>query len=326
VGAQRVLRISLNQTFEAKRREDPTAASPQSGAPIGPGGVAPSLPVTGLPADTLGIQEDPLDPEAGAEAGTEGEPGAPRARPEGQKVTLLALRTTAITYDFERAAEESSWLWGIQTTQLTNTISSDYLRGLNLTMTHLLFEDDPGGTGGGQPGGAGSSRKFSPHLAQMNFGFSLDSRSLPFRLLGSLLGREERRRTLHRPGHLRSFPGGAGEPLRSEFVGRVLHHPRGRWPGPESQNGWWRCRGGLARQPFLFPPETRSETMPANQMLQSTLSFNPTENWEVSWRTSYDVANQSFNDHYLRLTRDLHRWEAYFDFPANGNRQLELQV
>jgi len=329
VGAQRVLRISLNQTFEAKRKEDPTAASPQPGAPTGPGGVAPPLPVTGLPEDTLGIQEDPLDPEAGAEAGTEGEPGAPRARQEGQKVTLLALRTTAITYDFERAAEESSWLWGIQTTQLTNTISSDYLRGLNLTMTHLLFDDDPGGTGGGQPGGSGSARRFSPHLTQMNFGFSLDSRSLPIRLLGSLLGGEEE----EDPSTVRATSEASQEEQESPFGPSLSDEssiiPEGDGPGrraraggPGGAAGGWRANLSYSLQ------RPRSESLSSNQMLQSTLSFNPTENWEVSWRTSYDVLNQSFNDHYLRLTRDLHRWEAYFDFrqTATGNWSFRFEV
>ena len=86
--------------------------------------------------------------------------------------------------------------------------------------------------------------------------------------------------------------------------------------------GGWRANLSYSLQ------RPRSETMPANQMLQGTLSFNPTENWEVSWRTSYDVANQSFNDHYLRLTRDLHRWEAYFDFrqTATGNWSFRFEV
>ena len=63
-------------------------------------------------------------------------------------------------------------------------------------------------------------------------------------------------------------------------------------------------------------------------MLQSTLTFDPTENWGVSWRTSYDIAKGSFNDHLIRLTRDLHRWQAYFDFrqTATGNWSFRFEV
>jgi len=63
-------------------------------------------------------------------------------------------------------------------------------------------------------------------------------------------------------------------------------------------------------------------------MIQSSLSFTPTENWEVSWQTSYDIVDGSFNDHLVRLTRSLHRWEAYFDFSqtATGNWSFRFEV
>jgi hypothetical protein len=63
-------------------------------------------------------------------------------------------------------------------------------------------------------------------------------------------------------------------------------------------------------------------------MLQSSLSFQPTEMWQVSWRTSYDMVDHSFNDHLIRLTRDLHRWQAHFDFrqTATGNWSFRFEV
>jgi hypothetical protein len=328
VGAQRVLRISLNQTFEAKRREDPSAAAAQ---PAAPGAAAPPAPSPGMPEDTLGVGLESTATEARAEdeVGGEGESGAPRSRQEGQKVTLLALRTTAMTYDFERAAELGNWLWGIETTQLTNTISSDYLRGLNLTMTHLLFDDPAqGGGAGGQPGdGQDPRRKFSPHLTQMNFGFSLDSRSLPFRLLSSLLGGEPEASST-----VRAAPATTQDEQESPFAPTLTDEssiiPVGDGPARRARVGEPGGAGGWRANLSYSLQRPRSETQSSNQMLQGTLSFNPTENWEVSWRTSFDVANQSFNDHYLRLTRDLHRWEAYFDFrqTATGNWSFRFEV
>ena len=90
----------------------------------------------------------------------------PRAQQEAQKVTLLALKTTAITYDFEEAAEQGDWLWGITNTVITNTISSDYLRGLNVTMAHDLFEDQPWAAGEGG-GGSGPEVRSPPVIPEL---------------------------------------------------------------------------------------------------------------------------------------------------------------
>ena len=56
--------------------------------------------------------------------------------------------------------------------------------------------------------------------------------------------------------------------------------------------------------------------------------MNPTEHWDLSWRTSYDLELGQFNDHAVRLTRDLHRWQANFDFlkTATGNWTFRFEV
>ena len=62
--------------------------------------------------------------------------------------------------------------------------------------------------------------------------------------------------------------------------------------------------------------------------MQGSLSFSLTELWKVNWRTSYDVLEGSFNDHVVQLTRDLHRWEAQFNFrkTATGNWSFRFEV
>ncbi len=234
-----------------------------------------------------------------------------------------------MTYDFETAAEQGDWLWGITTTRITNTISSDYLRGLNLTMAHDLFEDQPGGGTGG--GGGDAGRKFSPHLSSLNFGFSLDSRSLPFRLLGSLLGGEE-----DTPGSTATAPQppAGDQTLQNPFEpglsdeGSIIPgagDPTPRIRGEGSGGGM----GGGWRANLTFSMQRpREESQQANQMLQGSLSFPLSENWDASWRTSYDLLQGTFNDHYLQLTRNLHRWEAHFDFrkTATGNWSFRFEV
>jgi len=72
----------------------------------------------------------------------------------------------------------------------------------------------------------------------------------------------------------------------------------------------------------------RDPTRLASQMLSGTVRLEPTDQWSVSWRTAYDLELGAFNDHSIRLTRDLHRWEANFDFlqTATGNWTFRFEV
>ena len=72
----------------------------------------------------------------------------------------------------------------------------------------------------------------------------------------------------------------------------------------------------------------RDENLPASQLLQVGLRLRPTEKWSLTWGTSYDIDVRSFTDHRIRLTRDLHRWNANFDFlqTATGNWTFRFEV
>jgi len=326
VRAQKTLRIGLNQTWEAKRAVDSTAAAAPGAS--GRSGIAetPGDSLQVMPGDSLGMVFDSLTGDSILADSA----GGPLSVQEGQKVTILALRTTAVTYDFEEAAEQGDWLWGITNTRITNTFSSDYLRGLNITMAHDLFEDQSGGTGEGE--GAGSTRTFSPHLSSMNFGFSLDGKSLPFRLLGALLGGgDEEAAPAEGSGALPSGDEDQENPFAPSLSDEGSIIPGGSDPSPRTRgragggaggSGSWRANLTFSMQ------RPRSDTGAANQMLQGTLRFSLTENWDVNWRTSYDLIHGSFNDHFIQLTRNLHRWEAHFDFrkTATGNWSFRLEV
>jgi hypothetical protein len=87
-------------------------------------------------------------------------PGSPQdslaARPqqeEARKIMLLAIRTSALTYDVVEGK--------VTTGSISNSITSDLLRGLTLRFTHDLFEERETG------------RRFAPFLTQLNLGFSL---------------------------------------------------------------------------------------------------------------------------------------------------------
>ena len=58
------------------------------------------------------------------------------------------------------------------------------------------------------------------------------------------------------------------------------------------------------------------------------IRLKPTEKWDLVWRTSYDIEERSFADHSIRLSRDLHRWQANFSFnqTATGNWSFNFEV
>ena len=295
--------LSLTQTFEAKRREVETDEATGS-ADLG------GLPVDSV-ADGARAAADPLRIAAG-------EPQDPNAGPrqvqQTPSVTLLAWRTSVIQYDFVEADSVGLFLSGFETTRLSNQFSSDYLRGLSISMDHELFRDEI------EADGRLLSRSLDPHLSQVNLGFSLGSSSSIFRWLGLVGGNEE------------TQPEEPEELDPAEFQGTTDGSSvvPGRGPSdvatPRASRGG--TSGGWTANLSYSLQRPRDPTRLASQMLSGTLRLQPTQNWSVSWRTAYDLELSSFNDHSIRLTRDLHRWQANFDFlqTATGNWTFRFEV
>jgi len=226
-------------------------------------------------------------------------------------VTLLAWRTSVVRYDFVEADETGLFLAGFETTRLSNQFSSDYLRGLSISMDHELFDDeilDDGSVGG---------RTFSPHLSQVNLGFSIGSRSSIFRWLG-----------LTGDGAAEAEEPDVTDPMPDGVTDESMIVPvTGRQPTPQPQAGRG-SRGSWSANLSYSLQRPRDPTRIASEMLSGTVRLEPTENWSVSWRTAYDLELGAFNDHSIRLTRDLHRWQANFDFlqTATGNWSFRFEV
>ena len=106
--------------------------------------------------------------------------------PMGQPGALLGENSRGaigyeplLQYDFVRAAREGS---GFVTTHLSNSISSDYLRGLTVQVAHELFDRSQlNPTDSIQRGSLG---KFAPRLSSLSTGFDLGPTSALFRWLG----------------------------------------------------------------------------------------------------------------------------------------------
>ncbi len=291
--AQNVLAVTLNQTFEAKRRPDPEEGADSAVTAAGGGSTT----------QLLGGDGEEL-----------------RRIEQGEVVSLLALRTSAIQYDFVEADSLGRFIDGFRTTSISNTISSDVLSGFTVQMQHDLFDQEEG-----------TGRTFAPKLTRLNFGFSLDNTSPVANLFG-LLGDGDDDAAESAADSVASmetersgsdddefaFAGGsesnmvpnadevAGRRDRESFGGAV-----GRWSA-DLQYALTRSRGGTG----------------GSQTIQARLQLKPTELWEMSWATGFDIDTGEFSDHGIRLTRDLHRWEANFDFvqTATGNWSFRFEV
>ncbi|HUF74838.1 MAG TPA: putative LPS assembly protein LptD, partial [Longimicrobiales bacterium] len=295
---QNALAITLNQTWEAKRAEpEDTAAA----------GGAPSQPT------------DSLLVPAGAPPQTAGTVGEPRRVPQAQIANLLALRTSVVRYDFVQADSTGSFLQGFETTRLTNQISSDLLRGLSISTDHEIFDDR-------MDEGEIVERRFDPHLASVNLSFSMGSGAAIFRWLG-LAGRAEDGGPAQEPedrGIEDPFDvqGATDEStiIPRGSIGDALGEPR--QPVSRGSVGTWTTNFSYSLQ------RPRAPGSPTSQMLTAMLRLQPTDAWELSWRTAYDLEAGRFNDHSIRLTRDLHRWQANFDFlqTATGNWSFRFEV
>jgi hypothetical protein len=280
---KKALTFTINQTWEAKRK--------------------------GQPEDSA---------QAAAEApAAGGGSGEPRRLPGAEIVNLLSLRTSAVRYDFVEADKTGSFLAGFETTRLSNQISSDFLRGLAVSVQHDLF-DTRTAEGGDQ------DRRFAPHLSSVNFNFSLGSNSSIFRWLRGLTGGEvaepdpEEEEDLDE--ELDVF-GAEGVTDEANIVPTADRRAPVRRRGGAGRGGWNAQLAYALQRP-------RGENATTSQMITGTVTMRPTEQWNVSWRTAYDLERNAFNDHTIRLSRDIHRWTANFDFlqTATGNWTFRFEV
>ena len=325
---QNQLTFSFNQTWEARRQEP----EEPEGDPVEVEREALEL-VEDLPLVGEDVEEEMLDASPltapPARDRNEGEDG-PRRLPPSRVVTLLGLSTSAVSYDIVQADSTGRFVDGFTTTQLSNTVRSDYLRGLDLSFTHSLFEEPALGTGNG------TERRLAPHLAQLSLGFAVNNQSGMVQWIGGLLGldREPRGTPPSRVDELdQELDDALSDRLDDPFTSvdgfdsnRVLPgasgSARGRVAG--RREGWdARLAYSLRR-----PRDASVGSALRAQMVSATLSFAPTENWDATWQTSYDVEENRFNDHVVRLSRDLQEWDASFGFrqTALGNWSFQFEV
>lgn len=273
--------------------------------------------------DTTGVAADSVEVEVEDEPAR---PGEPRRIPRNEPIQVLSLSTSAVAYDFVQAREEGD---GFVTAQITNNITSDLLRGLQLSVTHDLFEET---RAEGPDGQSRTDRRFAPTLSQLNASFSLNSDSWIARMLG--LGRREPDREEER----QAADTLAGDTLGADTLAALETGPAAQTRGEQfgligsGRRDMMAMRGAVgtwnASFNYSLTRPREGEGGLENQQLMATVSFQPTENWSVNWNTGYSFTTGEFTDHILTLTRTLHDWDANFDFvkTQNGNLSFQFRV
>ncbi len=248
-------------------------------------------------------------------------------------VTLLSISTSAVGYDFEQAKldERSGWV----TATITNSFRSDLISGLNVSLTHDLWE--------GQVGS--DTARFSPFLSNAQANFTLTSRT--FRSLAGLLGLGggNRGRQDMTP------PAEAADSLPAQYtVPSDRRFRPGSFATPDPMMGMagrgdftasiaysysrQRVAGMNALPPVGLPGDIDDplgsiiDPLPTFSGNRSSLSlntsFSPTPFWNVSWNTQFNITDGQFESHRLELSRDLHDWRAAFNFARNANGNFAL--
>jgi len=178
--ARNVVTVGFNQTFEAKRiagEDDLIDDLEDFRLDLDEDLLAPDSILDARADSLLSLQEAPIEILSDEQL----DPDGPTRLPPSRVVNVLALNTSVVTYDFVRARKEDEPLRGFTTTRLRNQISSDFLRGLRLSVEHDIFDDvvDPSGE---------ERRVFDMALSQLNFSFAVSSNSGVIQALGGLFG------------------------------------------------------------------------------------------------------------------------------------------
>jgi len=266
--ARNELSISLNQTFEAKR---PMRMPEVDSA------VAELAPADSVTTD---LEPEPL-----------GARPSPTQQRRDQTITLLGVRSSALRFDFEKKKLGEPVL---VSESITNSLTSDLLRGLSINMTHDLYR------------GTGSDRDFSPFLQRVAASFRFGGgsggddfgrRGEPSRLTGE--------RSLTDTDRFRD----------EEIYG--AEEPFGTGAGPWS-----------VAVTYSQLRVRQEDTGTDSQSLNASFSLRPTTNWSVRWSTQYNFSETEFGQNVISLNRDLHRWLATFRFARspNGNTIFEVSV
>ncbi|HJQ20237.1 MAG TPA: putative LPS assembly protein LptD [Gemmatimonadaceae bacterium] len=270
----------------------------------------------------------------------------------GNKIKLLSMQFSPLSYDFERARFTGRKLAGLTTENVSTRVTSDLLPGFDLGVDYSLFQ---GST-------MSDTAVFKPFLTRVTSSFRISQRENPLAVITRLFGQAVPER---RPDADAGAPGPspedalarqyasqpvAGQSARmSQFVTTPTHGwdaqisfttTRTRPPSGSRVINFDprdRCEQFREVNPFAYDvcvnapindqpiPSTTAGApyvlLPPQTSLSGSTNFELTQKWSAAWQTSYDFERHEFASHIVSLQRDLHDFRAVFAFThsPNGN-------
>jgi lipopolysaccharide assembly outer membrane protein LptD (OstA) len=271
----------------------------------------------------------------------------------GQKLKLLSMQFSSLTYDFERARKTGNTLSGLTTDNFGARMSSDLLPGFDLSVDYSLFQ---GST-------LADTARFKPFLTRVASTFRISQQDNPFSVITRLFGRAVADQSPD-PGPTL----GTQNPQEQAMARQIASQPvagqasRGTQFVLPPARGWdatfsfstTRARPPVGGTVIHFDPRIRCEQfrdfnpigydqcleqplgindqaipattggapyiqLPAQTSLSSNMNFELTPHWAASWQTSYDFEQSQFASHIVSLQRDLHDFRAVFAFTKSPN-------
>lgn len=265
----------------------------------------------------------------------------------GQKIKLLSLNFSSLTWDFARADSTGN---GFTDRNFAISARTDLLPGLDFRLGYDLFQGDP----------LSDTATFSPYRTDLGATFSLNGKSAVFGFLARLLGksavidsaslatrqaasqenitRQSRQMNAAGGGAMRgmqmSLPeSGQGWNLNLQYNAARQRAPRGDGliieADPARLCEGFRNQGIAAFERCFLEAQTSPPTglgtgqsaigapfvrQPPVQSVNANLSFGITPNWSAQWTTQYDVQRARFASQQIGLQRQLHDWNAVFSF------------
>ncbi|MCA0376420.1 MAG: hypothetical protein LCH84_12265 [Gemmatimonadetes bacterium] len=278
---------------------------------------------------------------------------ADSAPESGQKIKLLSLTFSSLSYDFVRADSTGK---GFTDKMFTISGRTDLLPGLDFRTSYDLFQGDP----------LSDTATFSPYRTDFGVTFALDGKSRIFGFLGRLMGRgtelavdsasaavigstgndigrQSRQQNAAGGANMRglqmALPSGQGWRMSLQYNAARQRRPRG---GTQIENDpaalceSQKINGVFAYDQCVLNAQSAPATgltsgqsaigapvfiQPPTQNVSANLSFNITRNWAAQWTTQYDVVRSRFSSQQVGLQRAMHDWNAVFAFSQtpNGN-------
>ncbi len=258
----------------------------------------------------------------------------------GEKLKLLQLDFSPLTWDFERARKTGGT--GLTTPSFTLRAASDLVPGLDVRVGWSLFEGNP----------QSDSARFKPFRESISASVSMGRGRNPLTVLTRLFGKAVPPDTAGLPA---ASQGGEGAVPPVGTAPLIAGTTRSRYPLGVNTSQGWQLRlefSAIRRRPpagvtgAFFDPTavcqdvdpilrdrceqqqlalaqqdtsglfegTRLARLPPSATLRASTSFRLTPNWSIDWQTGYDFERRRFSDHIVTLQRDMHDWRAIFAF------------